>query len=101
LKYDKLLDQKIVEILYEKSFNNNDSTLGYNELYREICKIYRKISKGVYDFHIKKLVNEGIIEKKRSNKKNNAVYCYLTTKAKDEKKMQLLVFKSKKEKENY
>lgn len=101
MKYDVVLDEKLVDILYEKSFNDIDSTIGYNQLYRELCKTYRKISKGVYDFHVKKLVDEEILEKKSSGKKNNSVYCYLTTKAKDEKKMQLLVFKSKKEKERY
>jgi hypothetical protein len=106
--YDKLMDKTIVDILFEKSENITDSTIGYNlllrklnEKYKEIKgSQYKKISRDKYNFHIKKLVEEGTVDRKENENKQSVNYS-LTSKAKKERILQLLEFKSPKEKQNY
>jgi hypothetical protein len=94
--YDKELDKSIVKEL------NDSDTLGYNELYRIICKSYRKIGKGDYDFHIKKLQNENAIQKSEVlvGKIKKSRY-YLTKEGKQKHRLQILELKTEKEKSEY
>ena len=107
--YDKLMDETIVDILFQKSENITECTMGFNQLlkklnekYKEIKgSHYKKISRDKYNFHIKRLVEEGILERKETGKKDRSVNYCLTSKAKKEKILKLLEFKSKREQQNY
>jgi hypothetical protein len=102
------MDKIIVDILFEKSENISDCGMGFNQLlkklnerYKEIKgSQYKNISRDKYNFHIKKLVEEGTLERRKTENKQAVYYC-LTSKAKKEKLLKLLEFKSKREKQNY
>lgn len=105
--YDKLMDETIVDILFQKSENLTEC-LGFNQLFKKLNEKYKeikepqykKISRDKYNFHIKRLVEEGILERRKTENKQAVNYC-LTSKAKKEKILKLLEFKSKREKQNY
>ena len=107
--YDKLMDNIIVDILFQKSENITDCTMGYNQLYKKLNEKYKEIKgyeykeirRDKYNSHIKKLVEEGILERRETGKSDRSVNYCLTTKAKNDKLLQLLEFKSKKEQKHY
>src|SRR5215212_5962826 len=94
--YDKEIDKTIVKELFD-----ND-TLGYNELYRIVGQSYRKIGKGVYDFHMEKLQNENTIRKKEgSSGRIKRTYYFLTAEAKQRHRLQILDHKTDNEKSEF
>ena len=94
--YDKKVDKAIAKELY------NNYTLGYNELYKNICISYRKIARDSYNFHIKKLQDENIIKKREgSDGKIKKSYYYLTAEGKQKYRLQILELKTEKEKDEY
>ena len=107
--YDKLMDNIIVDILFQKSENITDCTMGYNQLYKKLNEKYKEINgyeykeirRDKYNSHIKKLVEEGILERRETGKSDRSVNYCLTTKARNDKLLQLLEFKSKKEQKHY
>ncbi len=94
--YDKEVDKTIAKELY-----NND-TLGYNELYRYVCKSYRKIAKDSYNFHIQKLKVENILNNKEIQVgKIKKSYYFLTAEGKQKYRLQILNLKTEKEKAEF
>ena len=75
--YDKLMDETIVEILFQRSENITECLMGFNQLFKKLNEKYKemkgsqykKISRDKYNFHIKKLVEEGILERSETKKK--------------------------------
>ena len=106
---DKLMDNTIVDILFQKSDNITECTIRYNQLYKKLNERYKEIKgdqykeirRDKYNFHVKRLVEEEILERKETGKKDRSVNYCLTTKARNEKLLQLLEFKSKKEQKQY
>jgi hypothetical protein len=105
--YDKLMDETIVDILFENAENLTEC-MGYNQLfnklnekYKEIKGFNKKISRDKYNFHIKRLVEEGILERKETGKKDRSVNYCLTSKTRKEKLLKLVNFKSKREQKKY
>ncbi len=94
--YDKEVDKTITKELY-----NND-TLGYNELYRNVCKYYRKIAKDSYNFHIQKLKVENVLNNREIQEgKIKKSYYFLTAEAKQKHRLQILNYKTEKEKAEF
>ena len=108
-QFDKSMDDNVVNILFQRSKNITECTMGYNQLYKKLNEKYKEIKgsdfkeirRDKYNFHIKRLVEEGILERRETGKKDRSVNYCLTTKTRNEKLLQLLEFKSKKEQKQY
>ena len=94
--YDKEVDKTIIKILHD---TNRQS---YNNLHKNTCNTYRKITRASFDFHVSKLKEEKIIEKKEVYEgKIKKSYYYLTADAKQKYRLQILSCKTEKEKTNF
>ena len=67
------------------------------ELYRSVIDSYRKISIDAFNFHIKKLILNGILERGRDQGRGSIIYYSLTDKAKQQQRLKILTVKPKKE----
>jgi hypothetical protein len=93
--YDKKIDKTIVKQI------GRTNTATYLELYRRVCKAYKRISRAAYDFHMKKLLNEKTLDRRDSVGRGKPIIYFLTAEAKQKLRLQILEHKSKKEKSNY
>ena len=59
--------------------------------------LYRKISIDAFNFHIKKLILNGILERGRDQGRGSIIYYSLTDKAKQQQRLKILTVKPKKE----
>lgn len=64
--------------------------MGYNELYRDVCLVYKRIAKGAFNFHIKKMLIENLLHKSDTGERGKPVYYSLSYKAKQEQRLRIL-----------
>jgi hypothetical protein len=68
------------------------------QLYYAISKLYKKISLDAFNFHIKKMINNRLIDKNDTGARGKKVYYFLTEKAKQQKRLKILASRSQEEK---
>src|SRR6266487_17730 len=83
LRYNTILDNLITTIV------GKNKTISFNELHRMTNQIYKKIPRSVFTFHIKKLIDEGLLGKDDDGKRGKPVYYFLTEKAKQEVRLKI------------
>jgi DNA-binding HxlR family transcriptional regulator len=57
-QYDKNVDKAILKELYPEPSRLFTNKTSFNELYRGICRSYKKISRTTFSFHLKRMIDE-------------------------------------------
>ena len=78
MRYNEQIDKVILTEL------TASPTLSFNELYHKICGSYKKISRDAFNFHVKKLKDNGSINARDSGRRGTKVYYFLTESTKQD-----------------
>jgi DNA-binding HxlR family transcriptional regulator len=80
-RYDKNVDKAILRELYPESSELFTNKTSFNELYREICKIYKKISRTTFSFHLRRMMEEDKLIDREDNSGRGTIVNYFLTEA--------------------
>jgi predicted transcriptional regulator len=89
--YDDKIDKAIIKALYQ------NNTLSANELRRQVDKSYKRVWPSVFSFHRETLLEQALIDKNDTGRRGGRVYYFLTEKAKDEYRADILELRLSKE----
>jgi DNA-binding HxlR family transcriptional regulator len=90
LKYDANIDHAIITGLERES-------MYWTELYVYVCSIYRRISYDAFTKHLGKLMSDKLVDRNYVMGRGKKVPYFLTEKAKQQQRLQILEFRSPKE----
>jgi hypothetical protein len=80
-RYDKNVDKAILKELYPEHSQLFTNKTSFNELYREICSSYKKISRTTFSFHLRRMMEEDKLIDRDDNSVRGTIVNYFLTEA--------------------